>query len=118
MAKIKNPSNKKRYDAYKNSGRRLINKAEKQKKHEKRMEKFARRREEGKTYEYKPNPHKEGTKEYIIEQNKRETKAKRWYKLPLSQFTSAMAKLDNQLKKEKEAKKIFKSRKTTEEKVS
>lgn len=99
MAKIKNPSNKKRYDAYKNSGRRLINKEEKQKRHEKRMAKFAKRREEGKAYEYKPNPYKEGSKEYIVEQNERLAKSKKWHKLPLSQFDSVMAKLDNYLNK-------------------
>jgi len=116
MAKIKNPSNKKRYDAYKNSGRRLLNKAEKQKKHEKRMKKFAKRREEGKAYEYKPNPYKEGTEEYILEDNKRASKTSS--RLPISKFESAMAKLDNQIKKEKEAKKVFKSKKIAEEKVS
>lgn len=108
MAKIKNPSNKKRYDAYKNSGRRLINKAENQKKHEKRMERFAKRREEGKSYEYKPNPYKEGTDEYIMEESNRASK--RSARLDIAK--------DYQLKKEKEAKKNFKSRKASEEKVS
>ena len=106
MAKIKNASNKKRYDAYKNSGKRLINKAEKQKKHEKRMEKFSKRREDGKSYEYKPNPYKEGTEEYIIEQNKRIAKTKKLHKLPLSQFDSVMAKLDNYLNKLKMEEKL------------
>lgn len=116
MAKIKNPSNKKRYDAYKNSGRRLINKAENQKKHKKRMERFAKRREEGKSYEYKPNPYKEGTDEYIMEESNRASKKSA--RLDIAKYDSLMAKLDYQLKKEKEAKKIFKSRKASEEKVS
>ena len=57
MAKIKNPSNKKRYDRYKQENRRGLNKAKKAERHKKRMEKFAARREAGKAYSYTPNPY-------------------------------------------------------------
>ena len=33
------------------------------------MQKFAKRREEGKTYQYEPIQYKKGSKEYIREQN-------------------------------------------------
>ena len=52
MAKIKNPSNKKRYERYKQENRRGVNKEKKQKRHQKRLERFAKRREEGKNYSY------------------------------------------------------------------
>ena len=45
-------ANKKKYDKYKSSGTREKNKKLKAERHEKRMAKFARRKEEGKSYEY------------------------------------------------------------------
>lgn len=46
-------SNKKSCEKYRNSGHREENKAAKQKRHEKRMTRFAKRKEEGKTYVYR-----------------------------------------------------------------
>lgn len=52
---------------YKSRGQRAINKAIKQKRHEKRMAKFAKRKEDGKTYKYKPNPFPNGTSDHEIQ---------------------------------------------------
>lgn len=49
---------------YKTEGRREINKAIKQERHKKRMAMFAKRKEEGKAYEYEPNPYDRTNMEY------------------------------------------------------
>ena len=73
-------------------------------KHEKRMARFAKRREEGKAYEYSPNPFTKGTKEYIQEEKRRSEKNVN-HKTPLQTMASIMKKLDNQLAKERMARK-------------
>ena len=96
MAKQGNKNNKARCEKYKQMGRREINKAEKQKRHQKRMERFAKRKENGKSYQYKPNPFKKDSKEYIAEANARARKNTN-HKLPISKFDSIMRKVDNYL---------------------
>lgn len=68
---------------------------------ERRQLKFAKKREEGKAYEYVANPHKKGTYAYVVEQNERAAK-NTGEKLPTAKLTSIFAKLDNQLAKQKE----------------
>lgn len=70
----------------------------------KRQEKFAAKREAGKAYEYKKNPYKPGSKEFLTEQAIRADKT-RSSKLPLARLTSIFAKLENTQKKELELKK-------------
>ena len=50
--KVGNKSHKSRCEKYKSEGRRAINKQKKAKRHEKRMERFATRKAEGKSYKY------------------------------------------------------------------
>lgn len=57
MADKKYGRNKKWCEHYKQTGQRERNKALKAERNEKRIAYFAKRREEGKTYEYKPNPY-------------------------------------------------------------
>lgn len=98
--------NKKSCEKYKLSGRKVENKAIKQAKHEKRMTKFAKRKEEGKAYEYTPVPFVKGSKEYNRESAVRaEKNVSR--KTPLQNMTSIMRKLENQLAKERVARKEF-----------
>lgn len=101
MAKPGNKNNKLRCENYRKSGRKAINKQLRQERHEKRMAKFAKRRADGKTYEYKPNPYEKGTSLYYWEQSKRARKCVN-RKLPLQEWTSTMRKLRNQLAAEKE----------------
>ena len=103
--KAGNKSHKARCEKYKQSGRRIINKQEKAKRHEKRMQRFAKRREEGKTYKYTPNPYKEGTKEYIKEKNKRASKNVN-HSTPTEYFDSVMGKLRYKLSKERELERL------------
>ena len=72
---------------YKSRGQRTINKAIKQKRHEKRVADFARRKEDGKTYKYKPNPYSadmELPHNYVKEQ--RETRSFESYKKSMPEF--------------------------------
>ena len=59
---------------YKSRGQRAINKAIKQKRHEKRVADFARRKEDGKTYFYQKNPFVKDTREWATERARREEK--------------------------------------------
>ncbi len=59
---------------YKSRGQRVINKAIKQKRHEKRVADFARRKEDGKTYSYQKNPFVKDTREWATERARREEK--------------------------------------------
>ena len=108
MASTKNSKNGKgSYALYKAQGCREKNKALKAKRHEKRLAKFARRKEEGKTYEYKPIPFAKDTEKYIIEKNARRNKMEETWnrKTPLQRFISAMRKCKNEVEKiEKENK--------------
>lgn len=115
MAKPGNKNNKARCEKYKQQGRREINKRKKQEKHKKLMDKFAKRKESGKTYEYKPNPYKKDSKEYIREANIRAEKNKDKM-LPISRFDSIMQKADNYLLKLKNEEKKLKDLKSNSNK--
>ena len=69
-------------------------------KEEHRQAKFAKKREEGNAYEYKPIPYAKGTVEYAHEKLARADKTVS-KKTPVARLTSLMSKLDNQLAKEK-----------------
>ena len=69
-------------------------------KEELRQAKFAKKREEGRAYEYKPIPYAKDTVEYAHEKLARAEKTVS-KKTPVARFTSIMRKLDNQLAKEK-----------------
>lgn len=79
-----NKKHNERCKTYKAQGRREINKEIKQERHKKRIALFAKRREEGKTYVYKPNPYDSGTPEHEREKEKRAMKHKN--KTPLCEF--------------------------------
>lgn len=65
-----------------------------------REEKMNKRRSEGKTYTYSPNPYKKGTLEY--EREMRERAAKNVSKkTPTAYLTSIMKKLNNELEQKK-----------------
>lgn len=66
-----------------------------------REEKMNKRREAGKIYTYKANPFKKGSRQWHEERIKRANKNVS-HKLPIAQWTSLMAKLDNQLAEERE----------------
>ena len=81
-------------ESYRRSGRREINKDLKAKKHLARIEHFAKRREEGKTYSYVP-----------CDKSDKEEKRKRRKKnvdrrLPIQKWESLFAKLDYELQQE------------------
>lgn len=59
---------------YKSRGQREVNKAIKQKRHEKRVAQFAKRKEEGKTHSYQKNPFVKDTREWATERARREEK--------------------------------------------
>lgn len=65
-----------------------------------REERMNKRREAGETYSYKPNPFSKGTDEWRDEQYARANKNVS-HKTPTALWTSIMAKLENQLVKEK-----------------
>lgn len=99
-----NKRHKEKCQAYKQSGRREFNKAKKQERHEKRMAKFAKRREEGKTYEYKPNPYKQGSKNWKHERDDRAAK-NTGKRLEIARMDSIWRKLNNELEAEERARK-------------
>lgn len=68
----------------------------------KRQELFAKRREEGKTYQYKPNPYKPGTQEYEHEALIRKEKAINSRRIDYAWKAHVFAQLDNYLSKQKE----------------
>ena len=78
--------------AYKNAGRRQINKDLKAKKHLARIEHFAKRKEEGKCYEYQPTTNK---KEKEIRAKKNVDR-----RLPIQKLDSLFGKLNFQLEQE------------------
>lgn len=101
---------KKRCEHYRTSGNLQTNKLLKQERNKKRIAKFVARREEGKAYEYKFNPHTKGSGAYYEEVSKRAAKNED-VRLPLQKITSIMRKLDNQLAKEKYERKARKEQK-------
>ena len=98
----KNGKNKKRCERYRLSGHREQNKHLKQERHKKRMERFAKRRGEGKNYEYKPIPYEKGTMEYNREVRERAAKNVD-RRTDFQKKTSIMRKLQNELDKKKAA---------------
>lgn len=76
-----------------------------------REEKMNKRREADKTYKYKPNPFPKGSDEYYDEQYDRAHKNVS-HKTSVARWTSIMAKLDNQLAKERMEKSKNKKAKT------
>ena len=98
--KAGNKNHKERCKRYKQEGRRELNKVKKKERHEKRLEKFRKRREEGKTYTYTPNPYEIGSQEYIKENNLRQKKNKT-HKTDVAIWSSIMRKVNNVVEKEK-----------------
>ena len=103
-AKMGNKRNKEKCQAYKNAGRRKINKELKAMRHEKRMAKFAKRKADGKTYEYKPNPFKDGTKKWH-EENQRRAEKNVDRRIPIQINDSVNSKLKTYLAEQKEMEK-------------
>lgn len=94
---------KKACEKYRMSGHKQENKKLRRERHKKRLEKFAKRKECGKTYEYKKNPYKRGTDEYVIEKESRKEKhINSGTKTEVQRFVSTMKMLDNWIKKEDE----------------
>ena len=102
--------NKHHCDKYKSSGAHEINKQLKQERHQKRMSKFAKRREEGKAYEYKPNPFKEYTKKWWDEHRDRQEKNVD-RRSDQAKHDSWNRKLQNQLDEEERIRKATKDKK-------
>lgn len=93
MSANKYKRNQKKCEEYRRSGRRELNKAEKQKKHLARIAHFAKRKEEGKTYKYVPP---KDAKERNIRAKKNVDR-----RLPIAQLDSLFGKLEYQLNQEK-----------------
>ncbi len=85
---------KDKYLKRKNSGITERNKAIRQEKNKKRIAKFAARREAGKSYVYKPNPYKEGTREHMAEAWERAAKNVD-RRVEFQKMKSVFAKLNN-----------------------
>lgn len=116
MAKI--GKNKKACEKYRQSGRKALNKIAKKECAKKREEYFAKRREEGKTYTYKPIPFEEGTREYWKERHKRAAKNVD-HRTEYQRIKSLTAKLDNEIKaREAERKAAEKKNRNKAEKVA
>ena len=102
-------TNKERCKRYTASGHREANKQRRQERAKKRAEYFAKRREEGKGYEYTPNPFNPETqrKKYYTEVRSRSDKnADR--RDDVSKWRSVMRKVDNEIHRaEEDEKKKF-----------
>lgn len=87
---------------YKSRGQREVNKAIKQKRHEKRVAQFAKRREEGKTHSYQKNPYEKGSYNWEAERIRREEKV---YKEPneYKKYARIFGRLDRDLRAIEEA---------------
>ena len=106
MADRKYGRNKKSCEHYKQTGQRARNKARKAERNEKRIAYFAKRREEGKAYEYKPNPYDpEGSrkerKRYFAERKRRAEKNVD-HRDPVSKWRSIMRRACNDVSIEEE----------------
>lgn len=107
--------NKKRCEHYRLSGNLQTNKLLKAERNEKRIAKFAARREAGKSYKYQANPYSQDSAAYVTEATRRaEKNVDR--RLPLQKLTSVMRKLSNHLAKEMAENKVKRERKRTKEK--
>ena len=99
-----NKAHKERCVKYKNRGQREINKKKKQERDKKRIARFAKRREEGKTYKYEPltPPAEDATKMekqlYVRERNFRATKNED-HRTHWARNRSLLQKLQNELDK-------------------
>ena len=111
MARPGNQNKKKRYEKYKSSGRKDANKVLRQTKDEKCRARFAKRREDGKAYEYKPNPYEKGSRDYNIEAFIRAEKNQS-HKTEYQTVVSTLRKLQNDLDR------IAKEEKATMDKTS
>lgn len=80
-------------------------------KEERRQALFAKRREEGKGYEYKPNPYPKDSDEYNQERRRRAEKNMS-QKTPVAKMRSVMAKLDNYLNEQNKKVKELKEKKS------
>lgn len=87
----------KKCEDYRHSGRREINKAEKQKKHLARIEHFALRKEQGKTYVYQPTTDKKEKLERAEKNKDRRVK--------IAQLDSWFGRLNYELNQDKIRKK-------------
>lgn len=109
-------SNKKACEKYRNSGHKEENKVAKQKRHEKKMARFAKRKEEGKAYVYRAGHAQEKLKAdrrrkdynpvlgvWVTNASSKCAKHTEYNK-----WKSIMAKLDYQLNKQKAAEKAAK----------
>ncbi len=87
---------------YKSRGQREVNKAIKQKRHEKRVAQFAKRREEGKAYSYQKNPYEKGSYQWGLERIRREEKV---HKEPneYKRYARIFGRLDRDLRAIEEA---------------
>lgn len=117
MARI--GKHKQKYDKYKNSGNKAKNKILKQERHEKRLAKFAKKREDGKGYVYSKEKSDNKFNKYCTEYNlniqnstelrnsyfKPNQNSNRGKHTPLAKYTSEMRKLDNRMKEREEAEK-------------
>lgn len=104
---------------YRSQGRREINKEKRRLRHEKRMQKFAERRENGKAYVYKPNPYDTGDDLWVhtIQKNLNEMTYFRNYVKRMCEFqrwARIFGRLENSLKQAKEQERMeeIKKRKT------
>jgi len=90
--------NKKWCENYKKSTRKADNKELKKLRLEKLLARFAKRKAEGKGYEWEPNPFEKGTYEYRCVKRER-AKKNVDRRLPLQKWTSEMRKLQNEIAK-------------------
>lgn len=120
MADKKYGRNKKWCEHYKSIGQRERNKALKQERAKKREARFAKRREEGKTYQYKVNPFDENSPSFEERRKFAEEQRARAAKNvdrrdSVSQMKSLLRKVQNELDKEAaELKKRFDGKKRKE----
>jgi len=96
--------NKEKCKKYNNSGTKEINKLARQERHKKRINRFERRRSEGKNYEYNPVvTHKKYRDCIPIGANLWSNRAKHTYE---AQITSVFRKLNNEIEQRKAEEKI------------
>lgn len=109
MARKGNKSNAKCYDSYKMSGRKDTNKKLKQARHEKRLARFAKRKEEGKCYEYSASRAETKRKEALEEGVVLGTNvdSNRGTHTHYAKLTSFFRKVDYQIEEDKKKEKAF-----------
>lgn len=97
MARKGSPRNKKAIEKYKMNDRKHINAEARKERHEKRMQKFADRKANGKSYVYvKPNSEEEKLRRSNKVTNELSVRVKDY-----SHLKSVFAKLENELAKDK-----------------